>query len=71
MMSRLSALSTPFTHTRPVPVVMAKNTQHSHSSCNATNTTVMVTRFRMRLKKRTIGERKSMGLPSFHIYNYV
>ena len=50
---------------------MANATQHSHSSCNATNTTVMVTRFRMRLKKRTIGERKSMGLPSFHIYNYV
>ena len=34
-----------------------------------TNITVMVTRFRMRLKKRTIGERKSMGLPSFPIYN--
>ena len=50
---------------------MANATQHSHSSCNATNTTVMVTRFRMRLKKRTTGERKSMGLPSFPIYSYV
>lgn len=70
-MSRLSALSRPFTHTRPVPVVMANATQHNHSSCNATNTTVMVTRFRMRLKKRTTGERKSMGLPSFPIYSYV
>ena len=60
-------MSTPFTHTRPVPVVMAKNTQHSHSSCSATSTTVMVTRFRMRLKKRTIGERKNIGLPSSFI----
>ena len=31
------------------------------------STTVMVTRFRMRLKKRTIGERKNIGLPSSFI----
>ena len=47
-MTMLSALSRPFSQTRPV--VKAQNAQSSHSTCNATSTMVMVARLRMRLK---------------------
>ncbi len=41
-MTMLSALSRPFSQTRPV--VKAQNAQSSHSTCNATSTMVMVAR---------------------------
>lgn len=60
-MTMLSALSRPFSQTRPV--VKAQNAQSSHSTCNATSTMVMVARLRMRLKNLTIGSLNTLYLP--------
>ena len=66
MMSALRALSRPLSHTRPA--VNAQNAHASQMICNATSTTVTVTRLKMRLKNLTIGERKNTVRPPW--YNY-